>query len=46
MVSPSDRRSATSIIAPTVEPRVSPLAKMLWVSIVIVGLVYLFLQYR
>jgi hypothetical protein len=46
MVSPSDRRSATSIIAPTVEPRVSPLAKMLWVSIVIVGLIYLFLSYR
>jgi serine/threonine protein kinase len=46
MVPPSDRRSATSIIAPTQEPRVSPVGKMLAVSIVIVIIVYLLLSLR
>jgi serine/threonine-protein kinase len=46
MVPPSDRRSATSIIAPTQEPRVSPVGKMLAVSIVIVVIVFLLLSLR
>lgn len=46
MVVPSDRRSATSIISPTQEPRVSPVGKMLAVSIVIVIIVYLLLSLR
>ena len=46
IVSPSDRRGATSIIAPIAEPRVSPVGKMLWVSVVIVAIVFFLLTYR
>jgi serine/threonine-protein kinase len=46
LVPPSDRRSATSIIAPMPEARFSPVAKMLWVSVVIVAIGYLLLTYR
>jgi serine/threonine-protein kinase len=46
IVPPSDRRGETSIIAPVAAPRVSPVGKMLWVSVAIVGVIYLLLSYR
>jgi hypothetical protein len=46
VVAPSDRRGATSIIAPIPEPRVSPVAKMLWISIAVVAIIFLLLSYR
>jgi hypothetical protein len=46
IVPPSDRRGETSIIAPIPAPRVSPVGKMVWVSVAIVGIIYLLLSYR
>ena len=46
IVPQSDRRGATSIIAPIPEPRVSPVAKMLWISIAVVAIIFLLITYR
>ena len=46
IVPPSDRRGATSLIAPIPEPRVSPVAKMLWISIAVVAVIFILLTYR
>ena len=46
MVAPSDRRGETSIIAPIPAPRVSVVGKMLWVSVVVVAIIFLWLTYR